>query len=237
MIPRNDQASCDGLHSHTVCGTGVERLVSRHGQPREAGMRAINSPGRAGPASTDLEAPSSRNAISPHPRLTCESGRLVIMVVQQRRQIATRAVCVQVDAVLAGALRRLIGRGLTCCDRRCRAQSTSGCVAHHVGNRSHVCTGTVHVPVAPRRCHKERTVASCDAARCDAMGCDEKRSEAPSLWALASPPSKVARSQINFGGSRLHQVLLPPSPFSAGPGHVPPAGADMVLCSYSAAHG
>lgn len=78
-------------------------------------------------------------------------------------------------------------------------------------------------------------MARCDAARCDAMRCDEKCSEAPSLWALASQPSKVARSQINFGGSRLHQVPLPGNSFSAGPGPAPPAGADMVLCSYSAA--
>lgn len=43
-IPRNDQASCDGLHSHTVCGTSVERLVSRRGQPRDCGNEGDQQP-------------------------------------------------------------------------------------------------------------------------------------------------------------------------------------------------
>lgn len=216
---------CDTIHGDTVCGS---RLVSRHGQPRDAGMRAINSLRRAGPASTDPKAPSSREAISPHPRLTCQPARPVRWTNKEGRQTTVRAgcecvLCVCVYAVLAGGQKRLIGQDLTCCDRRCRAQSTSGCVAHHVGNRSHVCTCTVHVPVARRRWHQERTVARCDAARCDAMRCDEKYCEAPSLWALASQPSKVARSQINFGGSRLHQVPLPGNscPARPGPTHPP----------------
>lgn len=39
----------------------------------------------------------------------------------------------------------------------------------------------------------ERTVAKCDGVRCDAMRSYEKRSEAPSLWALASPPRLLGR--------------------------------------------
>lgn len=134
-------------------------------------MRAINSPGRAGPALTDPEAPSSRKAtlhilVSPVnlPDFWTEG-------VQQGRKTDKQPALMTENgyAVLVGGQKRLIRQGLTCCDRRCRAQSTSGCVAHHVGNRSHVCTRTVHVPVAPRRSHKERTVARCNAARCDAM--------------------------------------------------------------------
>lgn len=76
MIPRNDQASvrqCAQAHSTGHCGGGG--IVSRHGQSRDMGMRAI--PRRAGPASTDPRGPILPQNISPQPRLTCQTARLL----------------------------------------------------------------------------------------------------------------------------------------------------------------
>lgn len=171
-------------------------------------MTAINNLRRAGPVSTDPRGPILPQSISTYSRLTCQRAETV-------RQDEQMAICVArgyVHAVLClrAGLRagsRLADRaGWTCCDRRCRAQ--------HVRLRRPSCresvscmylrTCTVHVPIAPPslpprpHCDEMR-----DAMLCDAMGSEAKRPASQRL----GKPSKVAQSQINFGGSRLRKVL------------------------------
>lgn len=66
--------------------------MSRHGQPRDADERVINSPRRAGPDSADPECPIFPGASSPHPRLTCQDARLLSWFDEKGKEAQKRAV-------------------------------------------------------------------------------------------------------------------------------------------------